>query len=100
VWTVFPIKFALHKTGVMNLEIDVTIGCALDIVAKVSHARNHAETTLRVRLDLLILRRYDTYQVIFGLILVGSREAMEGEQTPIALFSLALIGLTVRPMPV
>jgi hypothetical protein len=34
-------------------------------------------------------------QVVFGLILVGSREAMEGDQTPIALIALAIIGLTV-----
>lgn len=34
-------------------------------------------------------------QIVFGLILVGSREAMEGEQTPIALISMAIIGLKV-----
>lgn len=32
-------------------------------------------------------------QVVFGLILVGSREAMEGEQTPLALISMAIIGI-------
>lgn len=95
-WTIFPIKFAIFVKGYMTHETDAIIGCFCDIAAKVRGPPPPSRCVTRPHPHP---PASSPDQVIFGLILVGSREAMEGEQTPIAHVSMAIVGLTVRTQP-
>ena len=64
-WWSYPILFIFGKLGILTYDGEAIVYCINDMLAKVT----------------------------FGLILVGSREALEGDNTPVALLAMSMIGI-------
>lgn len=64
-WSAYPILFILSYTHSMDIDTEVCIYMVLDFLAK----------------------------GVFGMIIVGSRECLEGEFTPLSMFAMGLVGI-------
>ena len=103
IWTAYPVLYFITKMGWLYRDYEIIVYFVTDMLAKGARRRRRTRGRSRgsgraahhslPRPASIPPRLLRMPAGMFGAIIVGSREALEGEHTPLALVAMAMTGI-------